>query len=131
MSETQVRPLSEVRTLSFLTGDGDLTFGWEANDDRWVIPMIQKKMDEGYVFWIIRRNPMREVKVRTAQEAEETRNIIIKDADARILFEQGRIGLVRNTVAGRDAELIRERRARSAEDAARSDTVAHRPARGG
>lgn len=129
MSETL--PKSLFRTLSFLSGDGDSTYGWEAKDDVWVIPMIQKKMDEGYVFWIIKRNPFREAKLRHAEEAKDTRNVIIKDADARILFEQGRIGLVMNPVAERTEEVTRERRARSAEEAASHDTVAHQQARGG
>lgn len=122
---------TEFRTLSFLSGAGDSTYGWEAKDDSWVVPMIQKKMDEGYTFWIVKKNPVREARLRTAEEAKDTRHIIIKDADARILFEQGRIGIVTNTVAGRSDELVQERRARTAEEAASHDTVAHRQARGG
>lgn len=131
MSEVLGRPASTIRTLSFLTGDGDNTYGWQDADDTWVIPMIQKKMDEGYVFWIVRRNPTREVRIRTAEEAKATRKIIIKDNDARILFEQGRIGIVSQSVAGRTEETVRERRAHTAEEAASNDTVVHRPARGG
>jgi hypothetical protein len=120
-----------IRTCSFLSLDGDNTYGWDANDDQWVIPMIQKKMDEGYSFWIIRRGPTREVKLRTADEAKLTREIIIKDGDARILFEQGRIGIVSQPVSQRNEEFVRERTARTAEEAAANDTIAHRPARGG
>lgn len=123
MSETLDRP---IRTLSYLSGDGDNTYGWDAKDDQWVVPMIQKKMDEGYVFWIVRKDPIREVRLRTASEATATREIIIKDADARILFEQGRIGIASLTVGERTREAVRERRADSAEDAAAHDTVAHR-----
>lgn len=129
MSETTIQQ-RVIRTLSFLTGDGDNTYGWEPDDDAWVIPMIQRKMDEGYVFWIIRRNPIRELKLRTADEAKFTRSIIIKDNDARILFEQGRIGLVASGVVDR-GDMIREGRARTAEEAVANDTVAHRPSRGG
>lgn len=130
MLETATQP-SDLRTLSFLTGDGDTTYGWTAADDAWVIPMIQKKMDEGYVFWIVRHNPLREARLRTAAEAADSRSVIIKDADARQLFEQGRIGIVSQPVRDRQDQTTRERRAVTAEEAASSDTVAHRPARGG
>ena len=131
MSEALAQVASPIRTLSFLTGDGDTTYGWTADDDAWIIPMIQKKMDEGYVFWIVKRNPLREARLRTADEAKETRSVVIKDADARQLFEQGRIGIVAQPVGERQEEMVRERRARNAQEAATNDTVAHRQARGG
>lgn len=124
MSETMAPP---IHTLSFLTGDGDNTYGWEATEDEWVIPMIQKKMDEGYVFWVVRRHPRGEVRLRRAQDALPAREVIVKDDDARILFEQGRIGIVSQP----PTEAERERRATSAADAAANDTVAHRQPRGG
>ena len=128
MSETLERTF---RTLSFLTGDGDTTYGWDSADDAWVLPMIQSKIDAGYVFWIVKRNPLREIKLRMAEDARDTRSVIIRDGDARILFEQGRIGLLAQTVAGRTEEMVSERRARTAEEAVSHDTVAHRPMRGG
>ena len=131
MSETTEPDVYTIRTLSFLTGDGDTTYGWESADDPWVLPMIQAKIDAGYVFWIVKRNPLREVKLRLAAEAKSARSILIKDDDARILFEQGRIGLMAQSVAQRSEELVSERRARSAEEVVSHDTLAHRPMRGG
>jgi len=112
MSETSEPDVSTIRTLSFLTGDGDTTYGWESADDPWVLPMIQAKL-------------------RLAAEAKSARSILIKDDDARILFEQGRIGLMAQSVAQRSEELVSERRARSAEEVVSHDTLAHRPMRGG
>jgi hypothetical protein len=132
MSQTvaEVQP----RTFSFLSGDGDNVYGWDAADNDWVIPMIQKKLDEGYTFWIVRRslNPRaRPSKLRTAADARDLRSVIIKDPDARQLFEQGRIGIVARPVDGREDEFRLERRAESAEDVAANDSVAHRAHRGG
>jgi hypothetical protein len=124
MSETMAPP---IRTLSFLTGDGDNTYGWEEKDDEWVIPMIQKKMDEGYVFWIVRRPAEAAVRLRQARDALPLRSILIKDDASRILFEQGRISMVSQD----SAEVVRERLATSAADAAANDTVAHRRPAGG
>jgi hypothetical protein len=119
------------RTFSFLSGDGDNVYGWDPADSEWVIPMIQKKLDEGYTFWIVKGLRQRQTKLRTAADARDLRSVIIKDPDARQLFEQGRIGIVARPVEGRDDEYRLERRAASAEEVAANDTVAHRAHRGG
>ena len=130
MSETLEHP---VRTFSFLSGDGDNTYGWEARNDEWVIPMIPKKMDEGYVFWIVRKTEERErqVRLKKASDTLPARSVIIRDEDARLLFEQGMIGVVARPVEGRSDQFVMERRARSAREAAENDTVAHRQGVGG
>jgi hypothetical protein len=123
--------VAAVRTFTFLSGDGDNVYGWDAADNPWVIPMIQKKLDEGFTFWIVKQNQTRAVRLRRADDAREIRSVTVKDPDARQLFEQGRIGIVARPVDGRDDEYRLERRARSAEEVADNDTVAHRPLRGG
>lgn len=132
MSQTlsQDRPTT-LKTFAFLTGDGDNVYGWDETDASWVIPMIQTKIDEGYDFWIVKRFPLREVKLTRAEDARALRKVTIKDPHARQLFEQGRIGIVARPVAGRDDEYVLERRAASAEDAAANDTVASPRMRGG
>lgn len=119
------------RTLSFLNGMGDTTIGWTPNNDEWIIPLIRQKMLDGYDFWIIRRDPVREVKIRNATEATLTHEVIMKDDVARELIEQGRIGIVAAPAPGRRPEVVMERRAGTPEEAVAADTVAHRPLRGG
>lgn len=120
-----------IRTTSFLSGQGDTTFGWDASDDNWVIPMIQQKMNEGYTFWITRRNPVREARLRTVSDLGDARQVTIKDDSARQLFEQGRIGIIAAAPGERQAETVLERRADNAREAAENDTIAHRAGRGG
>jgi hypothetical protein len=104
---------------------GHITWGWDAEHDPWVLPLIRRRMDEGYVFWIVRRNPLREVQLRRVEDIGENRTIIIQgDELARELFEQGRIGLVTET-GDEDLEAIRP--ARTPEEVVANDTVAHRP----
>lgn len=123
-----------IRTFTFASGDGDNRYGWDAKDDSWVIPMLQKIIDDGYELWIIRTDPTREVKLRHVRPAAlDTRKVVMRSDVARQLFEQGKIGMIAHPVAGSDTDftLTRERRATSARDAASNDTVAMPRAAGG
>lgn len=123
MSEVLDRPIITTR---FMDGSGHSSWGWDASDDVWVIPLIQQKMDEGYVFWIVEENPHREIQLRRVQDIGATRRVIIKDTKARELFEQGKIGIVTDK-----PEMTAIRRAVNAQEAARNPTVAHRSLGGG
>jgi hypothetical protein len=131
MSETMMR----VRTNSAMGREGHITFGWEKADDEWVEKMIQKKMSEGHVFWIVRSSPMREERLTRVKDINDDRHVVIRDPDARKLFEQGKIGIMerpRGAAQADDDKTIEPmRRAASAAEAARSDTVSHAQARGG
>jgi hypothetical protein len=122
--------ISTRRILRMMDQQGHTSFGWDAEDDEWVLPMIRRKMDEGYVFWIVRRRPLREVELTRVEDIGENRHVIIRDQDARTLFEEGRIGLVQGD-ADEDEPVVTERRARTPEEVVANDTVAHRSLRGG
>lgn len=106
---------------------GHVSFGWDAEDDARIVPMIQRAMDQGYEFWIVKRNPMREEQLTTITDLQDIRHVILRDQDTRELFEQGLVGLINDT----DAPLETVRRAGSAAEAATNDTVAHRRMAGG
>lgn len=125
MSQT----ITTTRTMALMDATGHTSFGWDETDDTWVLPMIRAKMAEGYVFWIVRRNPLREVQLERVEDLRDSRHVIIRDAAAQELFEQGRIGLVRGDENEEDHEQVR--RARTAEEAVANDTVGHRALRGG
>lgn len=119
--------IARLRTLRFMDGQGHTSFGWDPEDDEWVLPMIRQKLQQGYNFWIVRRPaPLRrlqEVRLERVEDVGETRNIIIRDDASRRLFEQGRIALVSDS----DEELERVGRATTAEEVVANDTVAARP----
>jgi hypothetical protein len=120
--------MTMIRTMNLMDETGHTSFGWDAADDAWVLPMIRKKMAEGFVFWIVKRNPLREIRLERAEDVTDTRHVIIRDGDARKLFEEGRIGLA---AVDDDDEIQTVRRARTPEEVASNDTVAHRGLRGG
>jgi hypothetical protein len=117
-----------IRIMDVMDDAGHTSFGWDAEDDEWVLPMIREKMRQGYVFWIVRRNPLREIRLEAVSDLRDNRHVIIRDDAARNLFEQGRIGIVAD---GGDDASEPVRRARSGEDAVENDTVVHRGLRGG
>lgn len=116
------------RVMHLMNESGHTSFGWDPEDDQWVLPMIRLKMAAGFTFWIVRRNPLREVELKRIEELGDVRNVIIKDQASRELFEAGRIGIA---TSGDEAELRVSRRAATAEEAVREETVVHRPLRGG
>lgn len=120
--------LTRIRVMDLMDGGGHTSFGWDADDDEWVIPMIRQKMQQGFVFWIVKRNPLREIRLERAEDVGNTRHVIIRDEAARTLFEQGRIGLV-TTEPEENVQTVR--RASTAEEVAANDTVAHRRLRSG
>lgn len=120
--------IARVRILRFMDGQGHTSFGWDPEDDHWVLPMIRQKMQQGYVFWIVRRplpsRRVQEVRLESLEDIGETRNVIIRDDDSRRLFEQGHIALVTESD---EEELERIGRATTAEEVVANDTVASRP----
>ena len=126
MSEVQAR---RYRTTTGLDETGHTTLAWDAEDDAWMLPLIQRNMERGYTFWIVRRNPLREAQLLSTAEIRENRHVIMKDASARELLEGGRIRLV--TDEAQDDEIEVERPAATAEEAVAHDTIAHRQHRGG
>ncbi len=124
----------EVRLMISLDQSGHSVFGWDAADDDWVIPLIRRKMEQGYTFYGVRQiitGGTRERRLTRVEQIGPTRRVLVHDEDAQKLFNEGRIGLhVEPAGAG---EFVFERGARITDpaQAAREDTVAMRPARGG
>lgn len=121
---------SETRTCILLNGLGDVEISWDSSDDDEMRKIIQKKMDEGVSFFIM--TPLigsflqRRKKIASVDELDRFR-IQIRDADIEKMFEAGKISVFRS-----DAKKIDTvRRAETADEAVRNDTVAARPFVGG
>lgn len=112
------------RSMMIMNGSGHSSFGWDAADDEWVLPMIRKKIAEGWIFRHVTAGTM--TVLERVEDIGDSRLIAIEDRDARELFEKGKIGIVNET-----SDLQAGGRIRSAEEVVRSDTLAHRPLRGG
>lgn len=106
--------------------EGHLTWAWDEQNHERVVGIIQRMMDDGYVFWIVKRDPLREEELEDIEDLTNNRHVVIKDDDFRELVEAGVLYRTRD-----DATLTQERRTEDAREAAVNDTVAHRPLRGG
>lgn len=115
------------RHMALMDESGHMTWSWdEANDER-IIPAIQHMMDAGYVFWIVKREPLREEELEDIDDLRTNRHVIIRNEDFAELMDSGVLRLNNRDTA----PLEQVRRATDARDAAANDTVAHRPLRAG
>lgn len=80
------------RSCTLLNQDGDVTVVWDESNDEKMQALIQKKMDEGMTFYIIK--PMifnrflnMKVKAKNIHSAMETRHVVMSDVDFNDLVQ--------------------------------------------
>jgi hypothetical protein len=125
--------MSELRATTLLL-EGDTTLSWtEEMDDQWV-EFFEKKMAEGYIFFIVEqrdfvRNALfgpKKTEMENAEDALKTRMVTIPDGDMQRMLESG---------AGVPAKSVDEtkmvRRTKDPKEAAKKQTVGHRARQGG
>jgi hypothetical protein len=129
---------ANIRLNINLDETGHTALGWDEADDEWVIPLIRRKMEQGYVFHAVRmvnrrgQEPTtREVRLRRVEQIGPTRRVLIHDEEAQKLFNEGRIGLHVEPADAGEFVFDRGRRITDPREAVREDTIAARPMRGG
>jgi len=117
------------RTMILLNATGDITIGWSEADDASMIPMIEKKLREGYSFFIVQGEE--QVRLQRVDQIGDARTVVMADRDAEQLFAAGKVGLVQKAqrVANRIIDTLR--RSRNPAEIARENTVVMRPMAGG
>jgi hypothetical protein len=125
MSETMER--TRRRTMALMDESGHMTWTWDEDNDEQIIPQIERMMAEGYVFWIVKRDPLREEELDDIGDLRVNRHVVIRNEDFRELMNAGVLRLARHDTAPLD----QDRRAATPREVASNDTVAHRPLRGG
>ena len=112
---------------------GDLTLAWSQEQAAMMEEVIQKKMDEGYTFFV-KDDEGRELRLRAIADLQGRNAVQIGDRDAEALIRQGKIGIVDVAdMIETDSEVTKTptRRTKSAREAAQSNTVATRRMGGG
>jgi hypothetical protein len=116
------------RTMTLLNDDfGDLTLTWESDKDDEMREIIQKKMDDGVRFFIIKPFETDPVQIKKINDVA-SRTLIIKDEDIDKLFKSGKIGILKQ-IKSSVFEAIRP--AKSAFEAAKESSVGVRQLKGG
>lgn len=120
------------RALTFLNEQGDVTIVWTEEDDDRMAEIIQKKMDEGVAFYIVEPRmgglqAPRKTELANVADAMRQRALTVKDEDLAKF-----VGLGSINVAKTPAKPVKTvRRAKTAKEAASSESVGVRQMRGG
>lgn len=124
--------MANVNGTLLLNRTGDIAITWEANDDVRVLSYLQKKMNEGYVFFVVDKKFFRLVnrkkRVTDVNKLGKERTIYLDDEDAEALVKDQVVTLTQ-LESGSNLETVR--RAKTAKEAAANTTVGVKPLAGG
>jgi hypothetical protein len=121
------------RFLVLLNNIGDVCISWEADQDTELLTYIQKKIDAGFIFFILDRSFFSLVKrkkaIKSVNEIGKDRKVYLDDADAEVLANSNKI-TINGLVNTQTVESVK--RAKTAQEVVSSGSaIAVRPARGG
>lgn len=129
--------MTALRALTMLNERGDTTLVWTSDRDEEMERVIQKKMDEGCIFYLIDSRFGTREKLRDPGDANRHRMLAIPDEDFA-KFVGGPVdpaaGAEHHTAAvvpTPDAPIKGARRAKTAKEVASGESVGTRPRRGG
>lgn len=117
---------------------GDVIVVWTDDKDDRILESIQKKMDAGYAFFIVESRawgllPPKKTEIKDVKKQKKailtTRTVEIRDVDFDALLDDGKVGVTSASREGNEIETVK--RAESAAEVAKSDTVAVPQRRGG
>ncbi len=130
MSEVTEARTKVLHSCILLDRSGHRTLAWDSADDAEMLPWIRRMLNEGAIFYIVTRSwPLREERLRRVEDIGSRREVVMHSEDADRVFRAGRLGVVDDDEDEDDID--HGRRARTAEEVASHDTVAHRQLRGG
>jgi hypothetical protein len=120
------------RALTMLNESGDNTIAWTEDRDDEMEEIIARKMAQGVTFFIIEPRffgffPPKKTKLESAGDARRHRILSIPDEDFARFVESGAGELVPTP----DAPVKTLRKAKTAAEAARAETVGVKPMKGG
>lgn len=121
--------MSTNASLTFLNCYGDLTITWEEKDSAQMESRIQKLLDKGFQFFIIKKRfmlPSKKVKLSSLRELRKN-EITAKDETIFELFSKMDIDVVRDETDNYDVIKSSEK----SEEIVKSEVICSKPAVGG
>ena len=131
IKKEQNKQVDQNRGLMFLNCFGDVTLTWEEQDDEKMKKHIQKLIDEGHMFFIIKKKFLifnKEVQVNCSKEINNNKVLIKDDKMAGILLD------VKNAkLASKDKDDSYDvvKGSKNPEEIVKSQAVCIKPSRGG
>lgn len=132
-------------SITFLNMTGDITISWDARNEEAILALVEKKMKEGYSFFILKPRVFgllgnKKVPVTSLQQAREAGSVMmadqaaegvlakLDDADLEAAVAAGKANVVRRTSS---SSLDTARRARTAREVVQNPSVGVRRVVGG
>lgn len=121
-----------MRQMICMNEMGDTTIAWDEDSDNMMRGLIQKKMDEGFTFFIVKPRlggiirPKR-TKLKKVGDLKDNRAVSVADQDFAAIISSGHV----STMKKPEGEIETVGRAKTAEQASKASTVAVSPRRGG
>lgn len=129
--------------ITFMNFSGDVTITWTPEEEAKIIAMVEKKMKEGYVFLIVKPRLLsflgdKTVKMETADDIKKAKGLVVPnatlaaftkfldDADVAEAVTSGGATLTESVGEG-----VQTKKATSAREVARNQSIAIRPVTGG
>jgi hypothetical protein len=114
-------------SMILLNESGDVTIIWSEEHEEHMKLLIEKKLKEGYSFFLVKPYIFglvkKAVKVTSIDEITTGSKLILRDEDAIKLFEAGHIKVKKNENQKLDAE----RRLHGVDEILKNDTLAIKP----
>lgn len=118
-------------SITFLDQSGDTTIVWDSDTEEKILKLIEAKMAQGYVFYLVKKVPLlnvsRRIATKSMKQIKEAGSVILKDAELERLFLGGDIG----TTSRPSTMIDTVKKASNANEVVVSQSVAVRPTRGG
>lgn len=124
--------MSKQRALTILNEAGDQTIVWDESSDERMTEIIRKKMEQGVVFFVIEPRffgllPSKKTPLTNADDARKHRALAIRDEDIAKFVGEGGGDVVKTP----DKAVQTIRKAKTAEEVAKNESVGVKPMRGG
>lgn len=132
--------------LTLLNSSGDVTVTWDDADEAGILALVEKKMKEGYRFFILKPRKVlpgdKKIRAESVEEVKNAGHVVIPDKLMKEVFKS-QLGDtdVEQAVAAGHARLATPeskggtvdsvRRAKSAQDVVKNQSMAVRPVMGG
>lgn len=117
-------------SMTLLDSTGDTTIVWDEDTEQKMLEIIDKKMSEGFIFYLVKPSkiplmPSRQVRAKKLAEIKSAGAVVIRDEALEALFRDGAIATTKST----GFETVG--RAKSATEVVKGHSVGVRPQRGG
>lgn len=121
--------------LTFMDETGDSSLTWDEDTAEKMIPIIERRMAEGFKFFILEDQPgdvpARKIELKDPEQLKGVSSVIVKDEDLMSLLTAGTVSLAPPLPATRPVNTARRARTPKEVVSSKAPIVGVKAARGG